>query len=277
MAEADAAEAEAARVARRGRRARRRSRPSSRPKRRELRAAEDALHDADTAHRGAEAEASRWRARAEMLRARARRSARGAPAATRLADLDGVLGPLVDLLEIDDGAEIAVAAALGDALKAIVVDGDDAARAAIERLKRGDGQALLLVADGRRAACRSRSRRAGTPSARRVRARHCDPGSIRVLARLLAPFVLVDGGWEHALDVALADPGVDRGHARRRPLRRRQRRGAPVRRGSSVVTPAALADATSRGRRRPKSARDEAERATSKQRASGSPPPAAPS
>ena len=29
-----------------------------------------------------------------------------------------------------------------------------------------------------------------------------------MLARLFAPFVLVDGGWEQALDVALANPGV---------------------------------------------------------------------
>ena len=68
------------------------------------------------------------------------------------------------------------------------------------------------------------------------------PGLDRVLAHLLAPFVLVDGGWTAALDLALAAPGViavtregDRfGGASP------WRAGPP---GSSVVTPAALAEA----------------------------------
>jgi chromosome segregation protein len=66
-----------------------------------------------------------------------------------------------------------------------------------------------------------------------------------VLARLFAQFVLVDGGWEHALDVALANPGVV---AMTRDGDRfggsSAWRAGPA--GSSVVTPAALADATAR-------------------------------
>jgi chromosome segregation protein len=210
---------------------------------RELRTAEEALREADAAHRRADSDASRWRARAEML-ALALEEAHAATGGEDIAAIEGVLGPLVDMLEIDDGCEIAVAAALGDALRAIVVDGDDAARAAVERLKRGDRQALLLVAEGRSTGMQIAFAPAGThPLGTSVRGLR--PGLDAVLARLFAQFVLVDGGWEHALDVALANPGVvavtrdgDRFGGQS------AWRAGPS--GSSVVTPAALADATAR-------------------------------
>ncbi len=210
---------------------------------RELRAAEDALREADAAHRRTDSDASRWRARAEML-ALALEETHAAAGGEDILGLDGVLGPLVDLLEIDDGCEVAVAAAFGDALKAIVVDGDDAARAAVERLKRGDRQALLLVAEGRTTGMQISFAPPGShPLGASVRGLR--PGLDPVLARLFAQFVLVDGGWEHALDVALANPGVvavtrdgDRFGGSS------AWRAGPA--GSSVVTPAALADATAR-------------------------------
>ena len=208
---------------------------------RELREAEDALRDVNTEHRRAESDASRWRARAEML-ALALEEAHAAAGGEEIASLDGVLGPLVDLLDIDDGCEVAVAAALGDALRAIVVDGDDSARAAVERLKRGDRQALLIVAEGRATGMQISFAPAGThPLGAFVRGLR--PGLDSVLARLFAQFVLVDGGWEHALDVAIANPGVVA------LTRDGDRFGGPTAwragpAGSSVVTPAALADAT---------------------------------
>ena len=210
---------------------------------RELRTAEEALREADATHRRADSESSRWRARAEML-SLALEEAHAATGGEDIAAIDGVLGPLVDLLEIDEGCEIAVAAALGDALRAIVVDGDDAARAAVERLKRGDRQALLLVAEGRSTGMQISFAPAGThPLGTSVRGLR--PGLDSVLARLFAQFVLVDGGWEQALDVALANPGVVA------VTRDGDRFGGPSAwragpSGSSVVTPAALADATAR-------------------------------
>jgi chromosome segregation protein len=213
------------------------------PEGRELRAAEDAVQSADAAWRAAEAEASRWRARAEMLAA-ALDEAHAAAGGDELADLEGVLGPLVDVLEIDEGIETAVAAALGDALRAIVVDGDTAARNAIERIKRGDRQALLLIAEGRNQGMQISFAPAGTrPLGTFVRGLR--PGLDAVLARLFSPFVLVDGGWQHALDIALANPGVIA------VTREGDRFGGPSPwragpPGSSVVTPAALADASAR-------------------------------
>ena len=94
-----------------------------------------ARHGRTTIERGRGAAAGR----------RGHRDALGAPAPTRspprskthAADggrrlaggVDGVVGPLVDHIEIEAGTEVAVAAALGDALHAVVVDGDSAARA----------------------------------------------------------------------------------------------------------------------------------------------------
>ncbi len=208
---------------------------------RELRAAEESLRESDTRHRAAESEASRWRARAEMLAA-ALAETHAAVGGDDIAGLDGVLGPLVDLLEIDEGCEVAVAAALGDALRAIVVEGDEAARAAVERLKRGDRQALLLVAEGRASGSQISFSPPGThPLGASVRGLR--PGLDPVLARLFSQFVLVDGGWEHALDVALANPAVVA------VTRDGDRFGGPSAwragpQGSSIVTPAALADAT---------------------------------
>ena len=271
ITEADSADTEAARV-RTELESRAAVAPELTSEGQELRATEDVLQAADAAWREAEAEASRWRARAEML-AMALDEAHAAAGGEHLADLDGVLGPLVDLLEIDDGVEVAVAAALGDALQAIVVDGDSAARAAVERLKRGDRHALMLVAEGRAVACRSRSRRRQTrPLGACVRGLH--DGLDPVLARLFAPFVLVDGGWEQALDVALANPGVIA------VTREGDRFGGPSPwragpPGSSVVTPAALAERR-HARMTPKpSAIPPPRRST--RRASGSLPRGAPS
>src|SRR5262249_13950977 len=163
-----------------------------------------AVRAADDTHRAAASEASRWRARAEML-ASALEDAHAAAGGEEIVGLSGGLGPLVDLLEIDEGCETAVAGALGDALRALVVGGDEAARAAVERLKRGDRQALLLVAEGRSNGMQISFAPAGThPLGASVRG--LLPGLDAVLARLFAQFVLVDGGWEHALDVALANP-----------------------------------------------------------------------
>src|SRR5207247_1459245 len=84
----------------------------------EVRAAEEGVERADAEWRLAAADASRWRARAETLAL----ALDGTPSTTDVA-LDGMIGRLADHIEIEAGAEVAVAAALGDALQAVVVDG----------------------------------------------------------------------------------------------------------------------------------------------------------
>lgn len=167
--------------------------------------AESLLREAEEARRTADAEAHRWDARSEAL-ALALDDARGATRAKALDGVEGVIGPLVDHLEIEPGAEAAVAAALGEAMRAVVVERGPAAQAALARLKEGDLDALLLVADAQ-APVQGELAPAGTqPLANYVRA--IRPDVEAALAKLLAGAVLVDAPWGTALDLALTQPEI---------------------------------------------------------------------
>jgi chromosome segregation protein len=170
-------------------------------------AAEARLTEADERWREAEAEAARRRARLDALDL-ALGEARAGTGAEALADLDGVAGPLADHVELESGTEAAVAAGLGDALQAVVLEGGDAARRALEHVKAGDARALVLVADALPAGARAPASVpvGARPLAECVRARRPDLGG--VLERLLAGIVLVEGGWRPALDIVLAHPDV---------------------------------------------------------------------
>jgi chromosome segregation protein len=170
-------------------------------------AAEARLTEADERWREAEAEAARGRARLDALDL-ALGEARAGTGAEALADLDGVAGPLADHVELETGTEAAVAAGMGDALQAVVLEGGDAARRALEHVKAGDARALVLVADALPAGARAPTSVpvGARPLAECVRARRPDLGG--VLERLLAGIVLVEGGWRPALEVVLAHPDV---------------------------------------------------------------------
>jgi chromosome segregation protein len=163
---------------------------------------------AEAALRAAEDDLHAWQARRDALDL-ALQDARAATAAEQLDGLDGVLGPLVDLIEIEPGAEAAVAAALGDAMQAVVVDAGTTARAAIDRWKAGDAKGFLLVV-GEVGSSRTSSPIPVPPGAvplvDLVRSPHHDVAT--VIQRALADAVLVDGEWWEALDVALASPGL---------------------------------------------------------------------
>ena len=145
-------------------------------------------------------------------RRRPRRAARRRRSARR--SIDGCRsGALVDHLEIDAGAEAAVAAALGDAMRAVVVDGDAAARDAVERLDGGDAQALLLVVLDAAATPR-RDGATLVPAGTRALAdlvRAPCPASPARCAGSSPASVLVDGDWR----------------ARARPRARRTRSSSP--------------------------------------------------
>ena len=108
--------------------------------------AEDLLRAAEERWRTAEATSARARAKADSLEQQLR-AVREAGGAGTLDTLDGVVGALVDHLEVEPGAEAAVAAALGDAMLAVVVERGDAVRTAVERLESDGARALLLVTD----------------------------------------------------------------------------------------------------------------------------------
>jgi chromosome segregation protein len=170
-------------------------------------AAEARLAEADEQWREAETEAARRRARLDALDLALGEARAGAGAET-LADFAGAAGPLADHLELEPGAETAVAVGLGEALQAVVLEGGDAARRALEQVKAGDAGALVLVADALPA---DAGAHAPVPPGARplvecVRARR--PGLDGVVARLLAGVVLVEGGWRVALDTVLAHPDL---------------------------------------------------------------------
>ena len=102
------------------------------------------LEVAEEALRQAEQEHARSQARADALE-RALDEARGAAGAELLAGVDGVVGTLLDLVEVDGGWEEAFEAAAGASLAAVVVSGSEPARAALSRLRQGGATGAVLA------------------------------------------------------------------------------------------------------------------------------------
>jgi len=173
----------------------------------EVEVAETALSQAQALHEtrqslraDAAEEASRWAARVEALQM-ALDAARARAGAERLAGVDGVLGTLLDLIEIDAGWEPAVEAALGESLTAVVVDDPDAGRRALSALRTSDTSGAVIALGARPASAPTPT--VGDPV--RPHARSGRPGVSSLLDGLLGAAVRVDdvGG---AVDAALAHP-----------------------------------------------------------------------
>jgi chromosome segregation protein len=226
----------------------------------------EASQRAETAQRVAdEGEQARHRsaARAEALE-RALRDLQGAGGRELLRGVDGVVGSLLDLVEIDEGWEASFEAAAGAGVAAVVVDGRQSAHQALATLReRGVTGAVLAPrsAMGSRPSSGSGSgagAAAGAPaptprltlppgSAARpvrdhVRARHGEAIAESVLDALIGRAVRVDG-WEEAIDLSLerddlivVTPEGDRFAAT----------GWRVRSSTGVVTAAAVEDAQQR-------------------------------
>ncbi len=172
---------------------------------------ESAAHTAEAAQVSAdEAEEARHRtaARAEALE-RALADLQGAGGRELLRDVDGVVGSLVDLVEIDDGWEAAFEAAAGAGVATVVVDGRRSAQAALATLReRGVTGAVLAPRAGAGAGA-SGMRDALPPGSSaelvrgHVRARRGGAAAESVLDTLVGRAVRVDG-WEEAIDLSLA-------------------------------------------------------------------------
>lgn len=106
--------------------------------------AEVAGDEAQTLRATAERRSARAIARLESLEA-AVVSTRARIGAEHLAQVEGVIGALVDIIDIDAGWDAAVKAALGDALAAIVVSDANIARRAIDALKSVDHNGAVLA------------------------------------------------------------------------------------------------------------------------------------
>ena len=162
--------------------------------------------ESERAAYAAEQERHRSAARAEAL-ARALHELEGAGGREALEGVEGVVGSLVDLVEIDATWESAFEAAVGAAVAAVVVDGRGAARAALSRLHTKGATGALLAA-GRSPAPTPGALPAGAEPVRaHVRVRRGGHAVEGVLDALLGRAVRVDG-WEQALDLALDRPDL---------------------------------------------------------------------
>jgi chromosome segregation protein len=204
-------------------------------------AAEVAQQAADEAEEGRH----RTAARAEALE-RALAEMSGAGGHELLREVDGVVGSLVDLVEIDDGWEAAFEAAAGAGVATVVVDGPGSAQRALARLRdRGVTGAVLAPRAGRPRTLSDGDLSPGSsaePVRRHVRARHGGVEAEAVLDALVGRAVRVDG-WEEAIDLSLAHdelvvvtPAGDRFATT----------GWRVRSGTAVVTAAAVEEAGQR-------------------------------
>jgi chromosome segregation protein len=217
----------------------------------ELAAAARAAEAAQAAADSALDARHRSSARAEALE-RALADLQGAGGRDLLRGIDGVVGSLVDLVEIDAGWEAAFEAAAGAGVAAVVVDGRRSAEAALATLRErgvtgavlaprhiGGGPAEAAVATDQSGLPPGSS---AQPVRRHVRAREGGAVAESVLDTLVGRAVRVDG-WEEAIDLSLArddlvvvTPEGDRFAAT----------GWRVRSGSGVVTKAAVEEAQHR-------------------------------
>jgi chromosome segregation protein len=188
----------------------------------------------------------RSEARAEALE-RALAELQGAGGRELLREVDGVVGSLVDLVEIDDGWEAAFEAAAGAGVAAVVVDGRRSAQAALMTLReRGvTGAVLAPRQNGGASGTATNGLPPGTSAQSvrtHVRARQGGAVAESVLDSLVGRAVRVDG-WEEAIDLSLArddlvvvTPEGDRFAAT----------GWRVRNAAGVVTKAAVEEALRR-------------------------------
>ncbi len=183
--------------------------------RRELGAAEDAEREAAAAVMASEAAAREAVEHAHGLAARAAAlqlaldEAHARAGVEHLSGHPGVLGTLLDLVDIDQGCELAFEAGVAEALGSVVVDGATEARSAIEHL-RESGLSGGVVQAGRSGP------RAGSPGpapflgerpdllARSVRASR--QAVAPLIDRLLDGVVLCRGDLGAALDLLAALP-----------------------------------------------------------------------
>jgi chromosome segregation protein len=174
------------------------------------------LEVAEETLRQAEQELHRSTARADALE-RALDEARGAAGAELLAGIDGVVGTLLDVVEVDAGWEEAFEAAAGASVAAVVVSGSVPAKAALSRLRQGGATGAVLALTESSSGAQARAGAideapSGTESIRRHVRPHLAgrelPGLDAVLDTLLAGSCCAQGGWSEAIDLALSRPDL---------------------------------------------------------------------
>jgi len=174
-----------------------------------LEAAEAARDAAESDHEAAAgrlaevtSELDRWTARQGALQL-ALDDARARSGAEKLDGVDGVLGTLLDLVDVDAGWEAAFESACGEALGAVVVRHPDAARAALSKLAEGDGAGAVL-------ALGAGPGQSVVPAGDRIRdhVRGTRPGVDQLLDNLIGSVVVASGDWRSASELVLSQPSI---------------------------------------------------------------------
>ncbi|MGI8709528.1 MAG: chromosome segregation protein SMC, partial [Acidimicrobiales bacterium] len=168
--------------------------------------AEAVAQAADEDRRTTEGEQRSWAARAEVL-ALALDAARAQAGVERLAAVEGVVGTLLDVVEVDPGWEPAFEAAAGDAVASVVVASVEAGRSALEALRRDDAAGAVLALCAALGAATGADRGPGDHRGLRAHVRGTRPGVDAVLDVLVGSVVTADG-WRAALDLSIDRPGT---------------------------------------------------------------------
>ena len=172
---------------------------------RERAEAESAIVEVEERAANASAELHSWTARAEAL-SLALDDARKKAGAKHLAGLDGVVGTLLDIVEVDEGWQSAFEAAAGEALSAVVVADGTTGRAALAALNNNTLSGAVLAITQAVSQTRGAEVSAGIGEALRQHVKGLSPDVEPLLDALLSGVVVVDGDWTAALDAALAHP-----------------------------------------------------------------------
>ena len=188
---------------------------------RRLAEAEQALAAEQDDRRAVDARRHHWAARAEAL-AQALDEARARAGARRLAGVEGMLGALVELVDVDAGYEAAFDAAAGEALSAVLMRDEESARRGLAHLAEHNAAGAVIALAEARAGGEPTGAGQGQKEApelgppgeelpagtvwlsRHVRSRHAAVSEL--LDRLLARAVVVAGDWSRAVDLAVGRP-----------------------------------------------------------------------
>jgi chromosome segregation protein len=165
-------------------------------------AAEATQAGAEDERRRADAERHGWVARVEALTL-ALDEARSRAGTERLADVAGVVGTLLDVVEVDVGWESAFEAAAAEAIAAVVVDDVPAGRRALQALHQADVSGAVLPLGAARKHGLAVPPAVGEPVRRHVRSSRRD---VEVLLDQLVGSAVAVVGWRAAVDAVLAHP-----------------------------------------------------------------------
>lgn len=121
-------------------------------------------------------------------------SARAAAGVHALEGTDGLVGTLLDVVAIEAGWEDAVEAALGEALSAVVVNSNDAARHALDAFARTSGAGSVIALDPLLPPALP------GPDSVLHRVSPLRPDVAGVLGRLLSDVDAIDADWRAAID-----------------------------------------------------------------------------